>query len=66
MHRQSLLFTYWLPRHLDYAFKKNGNNYRQVLLKRCKYIKKKVVRHIHDNLSDFSYSSDESDDSDEE
>ena len=27
----------------------------------CKYIEKKVVRHIYDNLSDFSYSSDESD-----
>ena len=32
-----------------------------MFLKECKCIEKKVVRHIHDNLSDFSYSSDESD-----
>ena len=31
----------------------------QVFLKECKYIEKKVIRHIHDNLSDFSYSSGE-------
>ena len=36
-----------------------------MVLKECKYIEKKVIRHIHDNLSDFSYSIDESDDSDE-
>ena len=41
--------------------KKNDNYYLQVFLKECKYIEKKVVRHIHDNLSDFYYSSDESD-----
>ena len=29
-------------------------------LKECKYIEKKVVGHIHDSLSDFSYSSDKS------
>ena len=34
-------------------------------LEDCKYIEKKAVRHINDNLSDFSYS-DESDGSDEE
>ena len=34
--------------------------YPQVFLKDCKYIEKKVVGHIHDNLSDFSYSSDDS------
>ena len=33
-----------------------------MLLKDCKYIEKKVVRDIHHNLTDFSYSSDESDD----
>ena len=65
MPKQSLLFTYGMPRHLDSAFEKNENYYRQVLLKRCKYIKKKLVKHIHDNLSYSSYSSDESDDSDE-
>ena len=46
---------------LDSALKKNDNFYPQVFLKECKFIEKKVVRHIHDNLSDFSYSSDESD-----
>ena len=46
---------------LNSAPKKDDNCYPQVLLKECKHIEKKVVRHIHDNLSDFSYSSDESD-----
>ena len=46
---------------LDSALKKNDNYYPQVFLKECKYIEKKVVRHIYDSLSDFSYSSDETD-----
>ena len=46
---------------LNSALKENDNYYRQVFLKECKYIEKKVVRHIHDNLSDFSHSSDEFD-----
>ena len=41
---------------LDTAFNKDGN---------CKYIEKRVIKHINDNLSNFS-SSDYSDDSDEE
>ena len=45
---------------LDSALKKDGNYYPQMFLKECKYVEKKVVRHIHDNLSDFSCSSDES------
>ena len=45
---------------LDSALKKDDNYYLQVLLKECKCNEKKVVRHINDNLSDFS-SSDESD-----
>ena len=44
----------------DSAFKKDGNYYPQVFLKECRYIEKKVIRHINDNLSDCS-SSDESD-----
>ena len=44
----------------DFAFKKNDNYYLQVFLKECKCIEKKVIRHIKDNLSDFS-SYDESD-----
>ena len=42
------------------ALKKNDNYCRQLFLKKCKYVEKKVVRHVHDNLSDF-YSYDESD-----
>ena len=44
----------------DSALKKYANYYPQVLLKECKYIEKKVIRNINDNLSNFSYS-DESD-----
>ena len=49
---------------LNSALNKDGNYYLQVFLKECKYIGKKVIRHINDNLSDCS-SSDYSDDSDE-
>ena len=45
---------------LDSALKKYANYYPQVFLKECKYIEKKVIRHINDNLRNFSYS-DESD-----
>ena len=38
---------------LDSALKKDDNYYPQVLLKECKYTEKIVIRHIHDNLSDF-------------
>ena len=48
---------------LDCALKKDENYYPQVFLKECKYIKKKVIRHIIDDLES---SSDDSDDSDEE
>ena len=41
----------------DSALKKDENYYLQVFLKECKYIKKKIVRHINNNLSDF-FSSD--------
>ena len=46
---------------LDSALKKEENYYSQMLLKGCKYIEKKVFRHIHYNFSDFHYSSGESD-----
>ena len=49
----------------DSALEKEDNYYPQVFLKECKYIEKKVVRHFHDNLSDFS-SSDYSHDPNEE
>ena len=45
---------------LDSALKKDESYYPQVFLKECKFIEKKVIRHINDNLSDFS-TSDESD-----
>ena len=45
---------------LDSALKEDDNYYLQVFLKDCKYIEKKVVRQIHDSLSGFCYSSDES------
>ena len=46
---------------LDSALKKDDNYYPQVFLKECKYFEKKVVRHTHDSLSDFSYFNNESD-----
>ena len=42
------------------TLKEDENYYLQVFLKECKYIEKKVIRHIDNNLSKFS-SSDESD-----
>ena len=50
---------------LDSALRKDENYYPQVFLTECKYIGKKVIRHINDNFSGSS-SSDASDDSDEE
>ena len=46
---------------LDSVLKKDDNCYPQVFLKECKYIERNVVRHIHDNLNDFSSDDDESD-----
>ena len=40
---------------LDFVLKKDENYYQQVLLKECKYIEKKLLRRINNNLSDFSY-----------
>ena len=48
--------------YLDSALKKDDNYYPQVFLKEYKYIEKNVVRHIHNNLSDFSSSSSSSSD----
>ena len=44
---------------LDSAFNNDQNCYSQLFVKKCKYIEKKVIRYINDNLSGFS-SSDES------
>ena len=47
---------------LDSTLKKDENYDPQVFLNKFQYIEKKVIRHINDNLSDFSFD----DDSDEE
>ena len=49
-------YTYLAVIILDTALMKDGNYYPQVFLKECKYIEKKVVKHINDNFSDFSSS----------
>ena len=56
---QSYLFSHTVI-SLDTVFKKD-DNYPKMFLKESKYIEKKVIRHISDNLSDFSYFSDEFD-----
>ena len=43
----------------DYALKKDDNYYPQVFLKECKYIEKKVITHIIDDLESSSDDSDE-------
>ena len=50
---------------LDSALKRDKNYCAQVFLKECKCIEKNVVRHIHDNFSDF-FSGVNFNDSDEE
>ena len=50
------IFTIKTFLRLDSALKKDENYHPQVFLKECKYVEKKVVRHINDNSSDFSYS----------
>ena len=50
----------------DSPFKKDENYCPQVFLNECKYIEKKVVRHIIDDLESSSDVPDYSDDSDEE
>ena len=44
---------------LDSAAKNDENYYLQVFLKECKYIVKKLIRYINDNLGNFSDNSDE-------
>ena len=44
---------------LDSIPKKDENYYPQVFLKECKYIKKKVIRHITQDIKIFSSDSDE-------
>ena len=58
-------YTFLAVISLDSALKKDKKYYLQVFLKVWKNIKKKVIRNINDNLTDFS-SSNYSEDSDEE
>ena len=51
---------------LRFCSKKDKNYYPQVFLEDCKYIEKKVIRHINVDLSDFSSSYESNNDSDEE
>ena len=51
---------------LDSVFEKDRNYYPKFFLKQCKYIEKKVVRHIIDDLESSSDDFDDSDDSDKE
>ena len=43
---------------LDSALKKDDNYYPQLFLKECKYIKKKVIRFITQDIEIFSSDSD--------
>ena len=43
---------------MDVFLKIDGSYYPKIFLEECKYIEKEVIRDIHDNLSDFSCSSD--------
>ena len=52
--------TYLAIISLGFALKKDDNYYLQVFLKEWNWIEKTAIRHINDNLSDFS-SADESD-----
>ena len=51
---------------LQSVLKKDENYYPQVFLKECKYIEKKVVRHIIHDLESSSDDFDDTGDSDEE
>ena len=55
--------TFLVVISLDSALKKDRKYHPLVFLKECKYIEKKVVRHIIDGINS---SSDDFDDSDEE
>ena len=44
---------------LDSVLKKDDNYHLQVFLKECKYIEKKVIRHINDDLESCNDSDEE-------
>ena len=45
---------------LNFVLKKDENYYSRGILKECKYIEKKAIRHISDDFSDFSSDDDKS------
>ena len=44
---------------ISLSFNKDGNYYPQVFLKEYKYIERKVIRHINEDIESFSSNSDE-------
>ena len=48
------------------ALKKDKNYYPQIFIRKCKYIKKKIVRHIIVDLESYFDDYDDYDDYDEE
>ena len=48
--------TYLAVITLGSALKENFNYYPQAFLKECKYLVKQEIRHINDNLAEFSFS----------
>ena len=54
-------YTYLAAISMDSALKGDENYYPQVFLKECKYINKKVIRHIIDDFGSFSDDSEHSD-----
>ena len=57
--RQGSNHTYLAAISLDSSLKKDGIYYLQLFSKECKHVVEKVIRHVHDDLSDFSDSSNE-------
>ena len=51
--RCTLIIPFLAVMRLDSALNNNGNYYPQVFLKECKYIKKKIFRHIIDDSQKF-------------
>ena len=64
--RRTVIILFLAVISLNSPLKEDENYYRQVFFKEYRCIKKKVVRHIIDELESSSDDSDDSNDSDEE
>ena len=53
LQRWTLIILFLAVMRLYSALNNNGNYYPQVFLKECKYIKKKIIRHIIDDSQKF-------------